>query len=137
MPILGPVIVWLLILALAIANGALREGVLLRILPRSLAIALSGVLLIGCTLLVTLLSIEWLGGHTALRFMLIGLLWLVLTLAFEFGLGLLIQGKSLASVLEAYRFKDGNLWPIILLAVAIAPLVAAHVRGMIPAQGGP
>lgn len=120
--------VWFLILVLAIANGALREGVLLKAVPRSSAFVLSGTILISCILTVSILSIHWLGRLTIWQYVLVGALWLALTLAFEFGFGMLIRGQSLAFVLEGYRFKDGNIWPLVLLAIAVAPLFAVLVH---------
>jgi hypothetical protein len=123
--------VWLAILALAVANGALREGVLLARLSRSAAFTLSGILLIACILLVALLSIRWLGASTASQCVAVGLFWLALTLVFEFGFGLLVRGQSLSTVLDAYRFRQGNLWPLVLLVVAVAPAIAAFARGVL------
>jgi hypothetical protein len=121
---------WLLILAGAVVNGGLREVVLLKMLPRSTAFTVSGLLLIACVLIVALLFIKWLGQLSFARYAAVGLLWLLLTLAFEFGFGLLARGESLASLLEAYRIRDGNIWPIVLAVVAVAPDFAAYVRGL-------
>jgi hypothetical protein len=129
-PALKAFALWFLILVLAIANGALREGVLLRSLERSTAFTLSGLLLITCILAVALVSIGWLGRLTVAQYALVGVFWLGLTLAFEFGFGLL-RGQSLAALLDAYRFKDGNIWPIVLAVTAAAPLFAAYLRGLV------
>jgi hypothetical protein len=131
--LLKSIAVWLLILALAVANGALREGVLLKLMPRSPAFTLSGVILIACVLLAALLSIPWLGKLGFAQYLLTGALWFALTLAFEFGFGL-ARGRSLESLLQAYRFNDGDIWPIVLLVVAVAPVAAACIRGLLPAQ---
>jgi len=121
---------WLLVLVFAVANGALREGVLLQVFARSSAFTVSGILLIACIFVIALLSVHWLGKLTFVQYVLVGLLWLVLTLAFEFGFGLLVRRQTLASLLEAYRFKEGNIWPIVLAVVAVAPAAAAVVRGL-------
>ena len=42
----------------------------------------------------------------------VGFLWVVLTLVFEFGLGI-VQGRSWAEMLMPYTFKDGNIWPLV------------------------
>jgi len=31
-------------------------------------------------------------------------------------------------LLEAYTFKDGNIWPIVLLVTLVAPLLAVRLR---------
>lgn len=51
-----------------------------------------------------------------------GAFWLALTVVFEFGFGLLVQGKPLQDLLVAYTFHDGNIWPVILLVTLMAPV---------------
>jgi hypothetical protein len=127
-PALKAFAIWLLILVFAIANGGLREAVFLKAFARDTAFTLSGLMLIACILAIAMLTIPWLGGLTYPQYALTGLLWLLLTLAFEFGFGLLVRRETLDSLLEAYRFKDGNIWPVVLLVVALAPTIAALVR---------
>ena len=49
----------------------------------------------------------------------------------EFSFGHFIQGKPWPQLLEAYTFKDGNIWPIVLLVTVMAPYIAAKMRGLI------
>jgi hypothetical protein len=124
-------VVWLLILVFAIGNGGVRDGILLKVLPHSAAYTLSGIILIGCVLLVSVVTIRWLGPLSLAKCILIGTLWLALTLVFEFTFALLVRRQDLAQTIQAYRFKDGNILPLVLLAVAIAPTVAAYIRGVL------
>jgi hypothetical protein len=50
-----------------------------------------------------------------------GLFWLSLTLAFEFGLGA-ARGVPLRVMLVEYDVADGNLWPLVPLTTAVAPV---------------
>lgn len=119
---------WLVILMLAVANGALREAVLIPKLGSAPGLVLSGVLLSALVLLVAYLGLPWLRAQgTAL--IAIGLGWLAATLIFEFSFGLL-QGKSLDEILAAYTFKGGNIWSAVLVIVAAAPWVAGKLRGV-------
>jgi hypothetical protein len=34
-------------------------------------------------------------------------------------------------MLEAYTFKEGNVWPIVMLLTAAAPYIAARFRGFV------
>lgn len=120
--------IWLAILCAAIANGALREVVLIPHLGQTTGLLLSGGLLAALVLAITYFSLPWLGVRRAASLLGVGLGWLALTLAFEFAFGRL-QGKSWPVLLEAYMFKDGNLWPLVLLVAAAAPWLAAHWRG--------
>lgn len=118
---------WLAILVLAVANGVLREAVLIPALGSAPGLILSGLLLSGLTLLVAYLGLPWLGAQGR-QFILIGLGWLVATLIFEFSVGLL-RGKPIDEILAAYTFKGGNIWPLVLLVIALAPWLAGRIRG--------
>lgn len=124
-------VVWLGILILAVANGVLREAVLLPVLGKPEALILSGILLSVLILAVAYLALPWFGRMPAARYFAIGLGWLCLTLVFEFTFGRLAQGKPWPELLEAYAFRDGNLWPVVLLITAAAPYIAARIRGWV------
>ena len=125
---LKAVVVWVAILCLALVNGALREAVLLPTLGAPSGLVLSGVLLSTLVLVSAYLARPWLGTRHPPHLWGIGFGWLVLTLAFEFSIGLW-QGTSWLTMLEAYTFKGGNIWPLVLIVVAVAPNVAAGLRG--------
>ena len=126
---------WCVILALAFANGFLRTGVLLPALGTPAALVLSGLLLSLVVLVVAWLAVPWFGPASRATLLAIGLGWVALTLVFEFGIGL-AQGHSWATMLQAYTFKDGNLWPVVLLVTALAPLVAGSLRRPRPVSTG-
>jgi len=118
---------WFAILVLAIANGALREAVLIPQLGLRTGTALSGVLLTGAVFAVTFALVFW-GRPPAGAAGWIGAGWLLATLAFEFGFGL-ARGKTWPEMLGAYVFKDGNLWPLVLLALLLAPALCQRALG--------
>lgn len=128
MLVLRSVAVWLVILALAMLNGFLREAVLVTVLSKPVAFLLSGLLLSSLVLIVAIVLAPWLQLSSTLRCVSVGLLWLSLTLIFEFGFGGVVQGRALAEMLGAYTFKDGNIWPLVLVVTLFAPLIAARVR---------
>lgn len=123
--------IWLCILMMAIANGMLREAVLIPVLGKVPGLILSGVLLSVLILAVSYLALPWFGVWPPARYIAIGFGWLLLTLIFEFSFGHFIQGKPWPQLLEAYTFKDGNIWPIVLLVTVMAPYIAAKMRGLI------
>ena len=120
--------VWAGILVLAVANGALREAVLVPGLGSPAGLLASGLLLSTLILGVAYLALPWLGTRHPAHLLAIGLGWLALTVLFEFSFGLW-QGKALPVLLEAYAFKGGNLWPVVLGVTALAPCIAAKLRG--------
>lgn len=122
--VLRAFVAWLLILGLAIVNGVLREAVLVAALGATPGLALSGVILMACVLGVALLLVARLGPVSKRTLLAIGIFWLALTLGFEFGFGRAVAHKSWAQLLDAYALRDGNLWPLVLLVVVVAPLFA-------------
>lgn len=119
---------WALIIPLAITNGAFREKVLMGRLSPVTAQVLSGLLLMLLIQGFAWLSIPWLGSQGAATWFRIGALWLLCTLVFEFVFGRLVAGKPWGVLLEAYTFKGGNLWPLVLLVVLFAPYLASRLR---------
>ena len=88
----------------------------------------SGLLLALCILVVAVALARWLKLSSTRRCVCVGTLWLCFTLLFEFGFGYFVQGHTWAEMLEAYTFKDGNIWPLVLVVTFVAPLAARHVR---------
>lgn len=122
--------IWAGILVLAIANGVLRESVLMPGLGTAAAFVLSGLLLSAMIFGVAYVSVPWLRLRSSAQCWFVGCGWLALTLVFEFSFGLL-QGKSWPVLLEAYTFRDGNIWPVVLVITALSPYLAARLRGRV------
>ena len=120
--------VWLVILVLAVVNGTVREAVIIPRLGTVSGLILSGLLLSLFIVGATYCFLPWLTVRSPAQLHLIGLCWLAFTLVFEFSFGLL-RGKALAEILEAYTFKDGNIWPVVLVVTATAPWLAARLKG--------
>ena len=126
-------IAWAAILAFAMANGALREAVLVPRLGAPWAQIASGALLAACVAVVALATVRWIGATDLRSGATVGALWLATTLAFESGFGRLVLGRPWHELLAAYTFRDGNLWPLVLVVVATAPAIAARRVG--PGRG--
>jgi hypothetical protein len=121
--------VWLVILACAVLNGGLREAFLMPSLGKPTALVVSGASLSIVIMAISLLLVPWVGKLSTSQGLYVGSLWLCLTLIFEFGFGRLVQHQSWRQLVEAYTFKDGNMWPLVLVVTFIAPLLAVRVRG--------
>ena len=121
-------VIWVGILALAVANGVLRELVLTPGLGTPAALVLSGLLLSTLIIGVAYFSLPWLHIHYPVVLFIVGMEWLILTLVFEFSFGLW-QGQSWYELVEAFTFKGGNIWPVVLVTTVLAPYIAAKLRG--------
>ncbi len=129
--LLKALVVWIIILALAVLNGALRERALVPAVGTFVGLIASGIVLSVCVALVSYLAVPWYGPLAASQYWLIGILWLVLTLLFELGFGRFVRHQDWAQLLQAYTFKSGNIWPVVLAFVLLSPWLAARVRGML------
>ncbi len=119
-------LIWLGILVLASGNGAVRDLVLAPRLGEPVARAISTLMLCGLILLVTWRSIRWIGPRSRRDALIVGLLWVVLTLAFEFLAGHYLFGKSWAMLLEDYDLSRGRIWILALLTTFAAPVLLAR-----------
>ena len=123
--LLRAILVWLVIIAAETVHGILR-GVLLVPIVGDLPARQIGVLL-GSTLIfaVAYLFIRWIAARTKLQFLAVGLLWVVLTVLFEFVLGRLVLGLSWERLAEDYDVTRGGFMGLGLLFMAVSPLLAA------------
>ncbi len=124
-------VLWLAILVLAILNGMLREKALIPAFGSFVAFIASGAILSLCIFLVAFSAVPWYGPLAIRHWLIVGLFWLLLTLAFEFSFGLFVQNKTWAELFDAYTFRGGNIWPIVLAVTFISPWLAAKIRGVI------
>jgi hypothetical protein len=53
----------------------------------------------------------------------IGLLWLILTIIFEFVFGHLVMGNSIMTLLADYNIFKGRTWGLFLVSILIAPTI--------------
>jgi hypothetical protein len=58
----------------------------------------------------------------------IGMLWLALTLAFEFLVGHYVFRKPWTELIQDYDITRGRIWPLVLVMVLFAPLWTARIR---------
>lgn len=116
---------WFVILLLAIANGTLREGVLVPWFGVVAGTATSGGLLAALILVVAWVMQRRQRIAPAAQAWRIGAAWLAATLVFEFGFGI-ARGVSWETMLAPYTFTNGNLWPLVLLVVLAAPFATSR-----------
>lgn len=122
-------LIWALFVPLGILNGVLREIVLVPTLGARPALPLSGILLAALILGLVHGLLPRLGPITFRQAWRTGALWLLLTVAFEFGFGRLVAGTPWPELFAAYTFAEGNLWLGVLLVILCAPRIAMALRG--------
>jgi len=123
-------VIWLAIIPLAFLNGGLREMVINPLIGEKYGQSISGVLLCIIIFAVCWLCIPRIGTGTTKTYCIIGLWWILLTILFETGFGLLI-GNTFTELLKAYDITTGNLWLLVVLFLGIAPWLSAKTKKMI------
>ena len=121
-------LLWLPLCVVAFINGTIRAVGYGRLMSEQRAHQLStftGIALIG--LLTWLFSRKW-RIETPLQAVVIGLIWLGLTVAFEFVVGHFVIGHSWGRLLHDYNLLAGRLWLLFLLWVAMAPFAVYRLR---------
>jgi hypothetical protein len=111
---------WLLLLVIMFTNGIVRAAVLQPRLGEEPARRLATVVGVALVVAFAYAYVRRTPRRTGRELLLVGVVWLVLTLAFEFGMGL-VAGRSWAEMLVDYDLARGRLWPLVLVATLLAP----------------
>ncbi len=115
-------------LIIAVANGVLRQATFAKVMPELRAHQLSTLI---CSVLIGLfvwLIIRMWPPSSGRQAVLIGVVWLLLTVAFEFFMGLVLAHRSLAQVLHDYNLLAGRVWVLFLVWLTLAPWVFFRLR---------
>jgi hypothetical protein len=123
------VLAWIPMVFIAIVNGAIREGWYGKHLSELQAHQIStvtGVLLFGVYIW-ALMSI-W-RPASAGQALTIGLVWLGMTVAFEFLFGHYVAKRPWRDLLHDYNLFAGRVWLVVLVWVTIAPYLFYQLQG--------
>ena len=124
-------IVWLIIISAEVVHGILRGLFLAPAVgdfrARQIAV-FTGIIIIFT---IAYYTVRWINSSRTSQLFIIGLIWLVLTLAFEILLGRFAAGFSWERIFSDYNMAKGGLLPIGLLAMTFMPLAAAKIRKII------
>ena len=120
-------VVWLVLLLLAVMNGAFREAVLSPMLGARAAHVISTALLAVLIVILAFSSRGWIGARNERDALLVGVLWTVLVLAFEFLAGHFLFGRSWQYLLADYDLLAGRVWVTVPIVTLFAPLCIARL----------
>ncbi len=123
-------LVWLVIIFAESVHGTLRQIFLAPLVGDFPARRIAFFVGIGLIFLIAYFFIRWIAAPTAKSLFLVGLLWAILTLVFEFALGFWILGFSRERVFEDYDVSRGGLMSFGLIFMIFAPLAAAKMHGL-------
>ena len=106
---------------IAIANGVVRQAWYGRHLSELRAHQLSSLTALVLFGFYIRLSLRFFPPASAAQAWAVGVLWLALTVAFEFGFGHFVAGHSWSRLCQDYNLLAGRLWVLILLWLTVAP----------------
>ncbi len=121
-------ITWLLFLPVPVINGILREKWYKALVGETAAHQIG-------TLVVSLFFVLYayvalkdkIHGLSNTQLLFVGSFWLILTLIFEFGLGL-VGGRSWSYMLADYKIWEGRIWPVVLIVVFLSPFMVKLLK---------
>lgn len=122
------ILAWFPMILIAIANGLFREKFLTNHLKELQAHQISTasmIVLFG--VYVWILFRIWFPISTNQTFY-IGLIWLLLTVCFEFLFGHYVAGQSWNKLLLDYNFLQGRVWVLVLIWVTFAPYIIYRIQ---------
>ncbi len=120
---------WFCLLILAVINGAMRDFVYGPHMPELAAHQISCFTGIALFAVFVWLFTGWFPIASQSQAVLIGAMWLVMTIAFEFLFFHYVGHKPWAVLLADYNIFKGRLWVVVLVWTAVSPWVMWRVRG--------
>ena len=121
--------IWLVLICAEILHGILRAILLVPMVGefRSNQIGIfTGSAII---LVIAYFTIRWIGAKRTSELLTVGVIWLLLTVAFEVLFGLFVVGLSWERIGADYNIAKGGLMPLGLLVMLFSPVIAARLRG--------
>ncbi len=121
--------IWFVFILAECLNGTVRIFWLVPSLGDRTAEHISFVTGSILVLAIATLFIRWLQASRISQLLSVGMLWMVLTLAFEIALGRIAFGYSWEQISANFNLFKGELMLFELALLALAPLIATRIRG--------
>ena len=120
-------LVWILMAVVATTNGIVRQTTYGKVVSDLAAHQISTITAILATGAVIWVIHRIWPIESSAQAWLIGICWLVLTVAFEFGFGHFVAGHSWQRLLADYSLFQGRVWSLFLVWVFVMPYVVFKV----------
>ena len=121
------IITWLFFLPVPIINGFLREKWYKAVVGETAAHQIGTLVVSSVFFIYAYISLkDKISVLNNVELLKIGLLWLIMTVFFEFGLGL-AGGRSWEYMLADYNIIKGRIWVLVLLTVFTSPFLVKFV----------
>ena len=114
--------VWILFMLLAIINAGIREKLYKPKVGELRAHQISSIIFIILIFVVSYAFLKRVDA-TSMQSLLLGIIWFLLTIGFEFLFGHYIIKHPWSKLLADYNILKGRLWGLVLICILIAPWV--------------
>jgi len=122
--------IWLGLVIAAILNASVRNALITPKWGEQAGHVASTVSFIGIIFLAAYLFLSNLkSAYSTTDLLLVGLMWLVLTIVFEFSFGRFVMGHPWRRLLADYNILKGRVWLLVLVATFTAPLAVGAALG--------
>jgi hypothetical protein len=113
---------WFIFMILAIINAGIRNVIYKPVVGDLIAHQISTIIFIIVILSITYLILRFSNFKLSdSQAILIGALWIILTISFEFIAGHFIFGNTWEKLFADYNIIEGRIWILVLLTTFIAP----------------
>ena len=125
------IVIWLVIMGAETIHGILRSAFLAPMIgdirARQFSVLVGSLLI----LVLTLIFVGWIKASALHQLIVVGIMWVVLTVGFEIVLGRFVMGVTWERIASDYNIAQGGLMIFGLLIMLLAPLMMAKLRGKI------
>ncbi|MEJ2312543.1 MAG: hypothetical protein P8Y10_08240 [Gemmatimonadales bacterium] len=126
--LLRATIIWFLLAFLAVLNGTVREVFITPAVGEQAGHASSTVVFCIVIVAVAVVSLGWIGPSSRRDALTVGIVWVLLAIAFEFMAGHYLFGNSWEMLLADYNILRGRIWLLVPFTSLLAPIWAYRIR---------
>ena len=121
--------VWLLLACIAVTCGAVREAVLTPAVGELRAHQIGTLAVCAIFFGVCWAALPVLKLTSSKQAWTVGTIWVLMTVAFEFGFGHYVFENSWSRILDCYNVLRGRIWVLVVIVTWIGPAAAFRLRG--------
>ena len=119
--------VWIVLAAVAVANGVIRQATYGKSLPDLAAHQISTITAVLASGLTVWVAHRIWPIESSNQAWIIGICWFALTIAFEFGFGHYVAGHSWSRLFADYDLLAGRVWSLFLVWILVMPYVVFKI----------
>ena len=126
-PVTAALSVWFLLALLAVLNGAFRIYIIIPVTGEYTGHILSSIIFSAVIILIAYLLMKMKKIVERKIQIQIGILWLLMTISFEFIFGHYVMNHPWEKLFHDYNLAEGRVWIFVLVATFFAPLVGGKI----------